>query len=76
MVDGTRNFFYGKRQKVERMEYEVGGGHGRLDEISMEEFDCIVEKKILGDSIDHVEALVVLDRRSNVENLMAAEVPL
>ena len=41
----------------------------------MEEFDCIGEKNILGDSIDNVEALVVLERRSNVETLTAVEVP-
>ena len=31
---------------------------------------------MIGDGIDHVEALVVLDRRANVEALEVAEVPL
>ena len=30
---------------------------------------------MLVDSIDHVEASVVLERRANVENLKATEVP-
>ena len=70
-----RERLYGTCQKVERMDYEVGGGHVRLGEIAVEEFNCIGENKILGDGIDHVEALVVLDRRTNVEALAAAEVP-
>ena len=41
----------------------------------MEEFDCIGEKKMLGDRINHVEASVLLERRANVETLTAAEVP-
>ena len=41
----------------------------------MEEFDCIREKKMLGDSINHMEASVVLEPRANVETLTAAEVP-
>ena len=47
----------------------------RLGEIALEELDCIGENKMLGDSIDHMEALVVLDRRANVETLTAAEFP-
>ena len=47
-----------------------------MGEIAVEEFDCIREKKMLGDSIDHVEASLVLERRSNVETLKAAEFPL
>ena len=74
-MDGSRNVFYGTQQKVECMEYAVRGGHGRLGEIYVEEFDCIREKKMLGDSIDHVEALVVLERRDNIETLTATEFP-
>ena len=40
----------------------------------MKQFDFIGEKKMLGYSIDHVEASVVLERRANVETLTAAEV--
>ena len=54
LVDIRRNVFYGTIQNVERMDYAVGGGQCRLDEIAMEEFDCIRENKMLGDSIDHV----------------------
>ena len=75
MVDGIRKFFYGTRQKVERMDYAVRGGNGRLGEISLEEFDCIGEKKMLGDRINHMEASVVLERSTNVETLAAVEVP-
>ena len=57
------------------MDYVVGGGHGSLGEIYVEEFNCIGENKMLGDGINHVEALVVLERRANVEALAAAEVP-
>ena len=60
MLDGIRNVFYGTWQKVERMDYAVGGGHRSLGEIDVKEFDIIGEKKMLGDSIDHVEPLVVL----------------
>ena len=74
VVDGSRNVFYGTRQKVELMDYAVGGGHSRLGEITVEEFNCIREKNMLGDSIEHVEASVVLERRANVETLTAAEV--
>ena len=41
MVDDSRNVFYGTRQKVERMDYAVGGGNGRLGEIALEGSDCI-----------------------------------
>ena len=41
----------------------------------MGEFNCIGEKNMLGDSIDHVESLVVLERRDNVETLTSVEVP-
>ena len=75
MVDGSRNIFYGTQNKVDRMDYAVRGGHCRLGEIAVEEFDCIGENNMLGDSIDHVEASVVLERRANVETLTAAEVP-
>ena len=54
VVDGTESLFDGTRQKVERMEYAVGGGNGRLGEISVEELDCVREKTMLGDGIDHV----------------------
>ena len=57
------------------MDYAVEGGHGRLGEIAMEEFNCIGENKMLGDGIDHVEASVVLERRADIEALVAAEVP-
>ena len=46
-----------------------------MGEIYVEEFNCIGENKMLGDGINHVEALVVLERRANVEALAAAEVP-
>ena len=75
VVDVSGNVIYVTRQKVERMEYEVGGGHVRLVEIAVEEFTCIRENKMLGDGIDHVEASVMLDHRANVEALAAAEVP-
>ena len=74
-MDDSGNVSYGTQQKVEHMEYVVRGGHGRLGEIAVEEFNCIGEKKILGDGINHVEASVVLERRENVEALAAAEVP-
>ena len=54
MVDSIRDVFYGTRQKFERLEYAVGGGNGRLGEISVEELDCVREKTMLGDGIDHV----------------------
>ena len=44
-------------------------------EIAVEEFNSVGEKKMLGDSIDHVEASGVLDQRANIESLAAAEVP-
>ena len=47
-----------------------------MGEITVEEFNCIRENKMLGDIIDHVEELVVLEYRANVETLTAAEVPL
>ena len=65
----------GTQQKVEHMEYVVGGVHGSLGEIAVEEFNVVVEKKILGDSINHVKAQLVLQRRANVEALVVAEVP-
>ena len=43
------------------MDYAVGGRHGRLGEIAVEEFKGVGEKKMLGDGIYHVEASVVLD---------------
>ena len=75
VVDSSRKVFYGTRKKVERMDYAVGGLHGRLGEIYVEEFNCIREKKILGDGIDHVEASLVLERRANIEALESVEVP-
>ena len=57
------------------MDYAVGGGNGRLGEIAVEEFNCIGEKKMLGDGIYHVESLVVLERRSNIKSLVVMEVP-
>ena len=51
MVDGSRNVFYGTRQKIERMDYEVGGINSRLVDIAVEEFDCVRENKMLGYSI-------------------------
>ena len=42
-----------------------------MGEIAVEGFYCIGEKKILVDSIGHVEASVVLERRANVETLTA-----
>ena len=44
-----------------------------LGEIPVEELDCIREKKMLGDCINHVKLSVVLERRSNVETLAAVE---
>ena len=41
----------------------------------MEEFECVREKKMIDYIIDHVEASVVLEWRSNVEALAAAEFP-
>ena len=58
------------------MDYTVGEVNSRLGEITVEEFNCIRENKMLGDIIDHVEELVVLEYRANVETLTAAEVPL
>ena len=46
-----------------------------MGEIATEEFDYTREKKMLGDSIDHMEELVVLEYRANVETLTDAEVP-
>ena len=66
VVSGSRNVFYGTQQKVERVDYAVGGGHGKLGEIVVDEFDCIRENKMIGDSINHMEVLVVLERRVNV----------
>ena len=57
------------------MDYAVEGVHGRLGEIAVEEFDCIVENRMIGGSIDHVEASVVLECRVNGETLAAMEVP-
>ena len=57
------------------MDYEVRGGHGRLGEISVEEFDCVGEDEMLGDGINDMEASIALERRANVESLAAAEVP-
>ena len=75
VVDGSRNISYGTWQKVECMDYAVGGRHGRLGEIAVEEFNCIEEKKMLGDGIDNVETPVVLHHRGNVKTLTAVEVP-
>ena len=75
MVDSIRDVFYGTRQKFERLVYAVGGGHGRVGEIAVEEFEFIGENNMLGDRIDHVEASVVLEHRANVETLAAAEFP-
>ena len=57
------------------MDYEVRGGHGRLGEISVEEFDCVGEEEMLGDGTDHMESLVVLERKANVEAMASLEVP-
>ena len=57
------------------MDYVVEGGHGRLDEIAVKELDFVGENKMLGDGIEHVEELVVLERRANVEAQAAADVP-
>ena len=75
VVDDIRSVCYGTQQKVERIHYAVIRRHSRLGEISMEEFDCVGEKNMLGDNIDHVEALVVLERRENDEALAVVEVP-
>ena len=75
VVDGSRSVFYGTRQKFECIDYAVGGRHGRLGEMTVEESNCIREKKMIGDSINHMEASVVLECRSNVETLTVAEVP-
>ena len=57
------------------MDYAVRGGHGRLVEIAVAELNYIGENKMLGESIKHVEASVVLEIRANVEALASAEVP-
>ena len=57
------------------MDYEVRGGHGRLGEISVEEFDCVGEEEMLGDGTDHMESLVLLESRANVESMASSEVP-
>ena len=75
MVDGIGSVCDGIQHKVERMDYGVGGGHGRLGKIAMEEFDCVGENKMLDGGIDHVKASVLFECRSNVEALTAAEVP-
>ena len=36
------------RQRVECMDYAVRGGHGRLGEIDVGEFDCVKENNIIG----------------------------
>ena len=59
----------------ECIDYAVGGRHGRLGEMTVEESNCIREKKMIGDSINHMESSVVLECRSNVETLTVAEVP-
>ena len=41
MVDVIGSVFDSTRQKFERMDYVVRGGHGRLGEIAVEEFDCV-----------------------------------
>ena len=41
MVEISRNVFYDARQKVERMDYAVGGLNSRLGEIAVDEFDCV-----------------------------------
>ena len=58
MVDIIGSAFYGTQQKFERMDYAVGEGHVRLGEIAVDEFDCVREKKMTGDGINHAEALV------------------
>ena len=40
-MDGIRSVCDGTQQKFERMDYVVRGGHGRLGEIAVEEFDCV-----------------------------------
>ena len=75
VVDDSSNVFYVTRQKVEHMEYAVGGGNGGLGKIAVGEFDCIREKNMLGYSINHVEASVVLEHRANVETLTSTGVP-
>ena len=57
------------------MDYEVEGRHGRLGEIEVEEFNYIGEKKMISDGIAHMEAWVVLERRTNVEALTSVGVP-
>ena len=37
-MDGSRDIFYGTRQKNERIDYAVRGGHGSLGDIYVEEF--------------------------------------
>ena len=75
MVDIIGSICDGTRHKVERMDYAVRGGHIRLGEIAVEGFDCVGEQKMLGDGINNVELLVVLECRANVEALTDAEVP-
>ena len=57
------------------MDYALREGHSRLGEIAVEEFNCIGEKKMLGDGIYHVESLVVLERMANIKSLVVMEVP-
>ena len=74
VVGGIGSVYDGTQKKVERMDYAVGGGHGRLGEVAVEELNCVGEKKMLGDGIDYMEASVVLECRANVEALVATEV--
>ena len=39
------SFFDSACQKFERIDYAFGGGHSRLSEISVEEFDCVGEEE-------------------------------
>ena len=56
MVDDIGSICGSTQQKVECMDYTVRGRHVRLGEIAVEEFDCVREKKMIGEGIDHVEA--------------------
>ena len=75
VVDVIESVFHGKQQKVECMDYAVVGGHGRLGEIAVEEFDRVRKKYMLGDGINQVESSAVLERWANVKALEAVEVP-
>ena len=51
MADGIGGVFDSTQHKAELVDYLVGGGHVRLCEIAVEEFDCVREEEMIGDGI-------------------------